>query len=322
MSAHPPLGRPVFEPADRIPALTALRGHVHGRNWDSVAGSFAALTDEDDRALACRVVAEQQNAEPFLNQVMAGDPRDPLVRTLLADRLIQTGWGIRSGYRARHVSREQFQQFHAFLRRAEVLLIDVCAEYPDHALAWYLRVITSRGLELGPGETRRRYERLAEHHPHHYSGQQQLLQQICPKWGGTWESAHGFAEECAKAAPPGSPNGALVAVAQLEQYLELREKEGDRAAGTYLRTPGAHQALLDAAARSVLHPAARADAYQLVGAHSAFAAAHCAAGRHAEAAAHFRALGDRASEFPWSYVGSHDHEAEFVRHRKTALAKG
>ncbi|ROQ96335.1 hypothetical protein EDE04_2794 [Streptomyces sp. 2132.2] len=322
VSAHPPLGRPVFEPADRIPALTALRSHVHGRNWDAVAGCFAGLSDEDDRALACRVVAEQQNAEPFLDEALARDPRDPLARTLLADRLIQIGWGIRSGYRAHHVSREQFQQFHAFLRRAEILLIDVCAEYPDHALGWYLRVITSRGLELGPGETRRRYERLAEHHPHHYSGQQQLLQQICPKWGGTWEAAHGFAEECAKGSPPGAPNGALVALAQMEQYLETREKEGDRAAGTYLQNPAAHRALVEAAERSVLHPDADPDAYQLVGAHSAFAAAHCAAGRHAEAAPHFRALGDRASEFPWGYIGGYDHETEFVRHRKTALAKG
>ncbi|MFI8273919.1 hypothetical protein ACIGBH_03230 [Streptomyces sp. NPDC085929] len=322
MPAHPPPGRPVFEPADRVPALGALRDAVLRHDWDAVSAAFEAHPDEDDRALACRVVAEIPDYDGFLRQAVDRDPRGPLARSLLADRLIQAGWAIRSGYRAQHVTRQQFDEFHAHLRRAEVLLIDVCAEHPQYALAWYLRVITSRGLELGPGETRRRYDRLAEHHPHHYPGQQQLLQQLCPKWGGTWESAHGFAEESAKAAPPGSPNGALVAIAQMEQYLELRERAGDRAAETYLRGAGSRQALLDAAARSVLHPAARAGAYQLVGAHSAFAAAHCAAGRHAEAAAHFRALGDRASEFPWGYLGGSDHEAEFTRHRKTALAKG
>ncbi|MFE5724976.1 hypothetical protein [Streptomyces erythrochromogenes] len=79
---------------------------------------------------------------------------------------------------------------------------------------------------------------------------------------------------------------------------------------------------LEAAARSALHPAARADAFRAVDAHSAFAAAHSAAGRHAAAAPHFRALGDRASEFPWCYLGSGDHEDEFERHRKIALAKG
>ncbi|MFD9408459.1 hypothetical protein ACFWBN_15795 [Streptomyces sp. NPDC059989] len=322
MPAHPPLGRPVFEPADRIPDLAALRDSVQRRDWDAVAASFEALADEDDRAVACRVVAEKRSCEGFLQQVAQARPRDPLVRSLLADRLIQIGWGIRSAYRAQHVSQQQFQDFHAYLRRAELLLIDVCAEYPAYALAWYLRTITSRGLELGLGETRRRYDRLAEHHPHHYSGQQQLLQQLCPKWGGTWEAAHGFAEECAKASPPGSPNGALVAIAQVEQYLELAEKGGTRPAETYLREPENHARLREAAEHSVFHPDFRADSFMAVSAHSAFAAAHCAAGRHAEAAPHFRALGDRADAFLWGYIGSGRPETEFVQHRKTALRKG
>lgn len=311
----------MFEPADRIPSLAALREAVRRGDWDAVHSGLESLSSEDDRALASRVVAETDGAETFLQSHADRRPRDPLARTLLADRLVQIGWAIRSGHRAEHVSQDQFRDFHAYLRRAEVLLIDVCAEYPEYALAWYLRVITSRGLQLGLSETRRRHDRLTEHHPHHYSGQSQLLQQICPKWGGSWEAAHGFAQQCTAAAPEGSPSGALVAIAQMEQYLELSEKESKGSAEAYLREPGNHARLLDAAARSVAHPAFRADAHHAVNAHSAFAAAHCAAGRHAEAAPHFRALGDNASEFPWGYL-SNDHEAVFVRHRKTALAKG
>ncbi|WP_327736936.1 hypothetical protein OG749_27690 [Streptomyces nojiriensis] len=322
MPAHTPPGRPVFEPADRIPALASLRSAVRHEDWAAVAASFDGLDDEDDRTLACRVVAETDGSEVFLRRAAERSPRDPLPRTLLADRLVQVGWGIRTGHRAQHVSKRQFDDFHAHLRRAEILLIDVCAEHPQYALAWYLRVVTSRGLELGVGETRRRYDRLAEHHPHHFGGQAQLLQQICPKWGGSWEAAHGFARECAADAPDGRPNGALVAIAQLENYLEIAEQTSVRAASTYLRDLDNQTRRLEAAARSVLHPAARADAFRSVDAHSAFAAAHSAAARHAAAAPHFRALGDRASEFPWCYLGSGDHEDEFERHRKIALAKG
>ncbi|WP_030960971.1 hypothetical protein [Streptomyces sp. NRRL S-378] len=322
MPAHTPPGPPVFEPADRIPALAALRSAVRRQDWTAVAASFDVLPDEDDRALACRVVAETLGAEDFLRRTAERLPHDPLPRTLLADRLVQIGWGIRTGHRAQHVSQRQFDDFHAHLRRAEILLIDVCAEHPQYALAWYLRVITSRGLELGPGETRRRYDRLAEHHPHHYSGQAQLLQQLCPKWGGSWEAAHGFARECAAKAPDGSPNGALVAIAQLENYLEISERTSTGAASAYLRDLDNQTRRLEAAAQSVLHPASRRDAFRTVDAHSAFAAAHSAAARHAAAAPHFRALGDRASEFPWGYLGSGDHENEFERHRKIALAKG
>ncbi|MFI5759901.1 hypothetical protein ACIA8F_03050 [Streptomyces sp. NPDC051563] len=322
MSAHLPLGRPVYEPADRIPALADLRAHVHRQDWDAVAAAFAALGDEDDRAIASRVVGEQHNAETFLNGAMAQDPGDPLVRSLLAERLIRLGWGLRTSARAHDVPAGRFQQFHGYLRRAELLLIDVCAEHPRYALAWYLRTTTSRGLELGLGETRRRYERLAEHHPHHYAGQQQLLQQLCPKWGGTWEAAHSFAAQCARTAPPGAPAGALVAIAQLEQYADARDGSDARRGEKYLAAPENRAQLLAAARHSVLHPDARAGAYAHTDAHNAFAAAHSAAARPADAAPHFRVLGDRGSTFPWNYLGFGDHTTEFVRHRKTALATG
>ncbi len=317
----PPLGRPLTEPTEYIRDLAVLRSAVQFRDAKSVAAAFEALPDEDARASASWTVAETPGCGDFLRETAAGHPGHPLFRTLYANHLIQAGWEIRSGARAEHVSRQQFDSFHAHLRHAEVLLIDVCAEYPAYALAWYLRITTARGLELGQGEARRRYERLAEYHPHHYSGQSQLLQQLCPKWGGSWEAAEGFARACAEAAPEGGPQGALVAVAQMERYLEIQRDQNTRAAETYLREPIQHTALLHAAARSVLHPAARTDSFTYVGAHSAFATAHSAAGRHADAAPHFRALGDRTTEFPWGYLGA-DHSAVFARHRKTALAQG
>ncbi|MET9468283.1 hypothetical protein ABZY44_26565 [Streptomyces sp. NPDC006544] len=76
--------------------------------------------------------------------------------------------------------------------------------------------------------------------------------------------------------------------------------------------------------RPVFDPAARADAYARTDAHDAFAAAHDAAARPTDAAAHFRVLGDRPGQFPWGYLGTGDHAAEFARHRhrKSAQAKG
>ncbi|UQX02588.1 hypothetical protein [Streptomyces sp. RerS4] len=322
MSAStPPLGRPLVDPTEHFPALAALRAAVLRKDGDAVIAAFASLPDEDDRALACWAVAETPDAETFLQDLASRRPDDPLPNVLLANHLILRGWEIRSDARAEHVTREQFDAFHAHLRRAEILLIDVCAAHPRDALAWYLRLISARGLELGQSEARRRHDRLAEHHPHHFNAQSQLLQQLCPKWGGTWEEAHGYARDRAAAAPEGAPNGALVAVAQMERYLDIAQDRTKKAAEEYLREPATRAELLAASARSVLHPAARADAYQMVAAHNAFAAAHSLAGRPADAAPHFRALGDRATEFPWSYVSA-DHAGAFARHRKTALAQG
>ncbi|MFF1372408.1 hypothetical protein [Streptomyces virginiae] len=63
MPAHTPTGRPVFEPADRIPALAALRSAVRRQDRAAVAAALDGLDDEDDRALACRVVAETDGSE-------------------------------------------------------------------------------------------------------------------------------------------------------------------------------------------------------------------------------------------------------------------
>ncbi|GAA3374515.1 hypothetical protein GCM10020367_38680 [Streptomyces sannanensis] len=315
MSFAAPSSRPQFDPTVVHPPLAQLRGFVIAQDWAGVADVFAQLQDEDQKASAAGVVGRTAGSEHFLRQTADRLPSETLPRVLLADRLIAQGAEIRTAARAKDVSREQFDAFHDHLRRAEALLIDVCAMEPGNALAWLLRITTALGLQLGRSETRRRYDRLAEHHPDHWAAEGALLQQLCPKWGGSWEAAFAFARECAAAAPPGSPCHTLIAQVHLERWLDLGGREG----AAYLSSPGVRAELQAAAASSVFHPRFRAG-FHWVSAHGYFAAVHSLAGNHADAAPHFRALGDRATEHPWDYLG--DPEAEFVRHRKTALAQG
>ncbi|MGW1775301.1 hypothetical protein [Streptomyces sp. NPDC002104] len=315
-----PPDRPLLDPVLVFPALAPLRAATLAGNWDALASAFAAVSDEDDRTLASQVVAETPGSEEFLRLTAERLPRDPLAATLYADQLLTTGWRIRTGDHAAFVTAGRFKEFHAHLRRAEALLIDVCAAHPAYALAWYLRLKTARGLELGPSETRRRYDRLVEHHPHHFGGQQQLLQQLLPKWSGTWEEAETFADACAAKARPGSPAATLVGIVQLEHWLHLIHTEHDDAE-EHVEDPARHAALTRAAAASVLHPDFDSARHHAVAAHGVFAALHSLAGRWDEAAPHFRALGDRMSAFPWEYLDD-DPVAEFERHRRLALAKG
>ncbi|MFZ3499807.1 hypothetical protein ACODT5_42495 [Streptomyces sp. 5.8] len=320
MSVTSPPERPLLDPTRAIPALAPLRAAALAGDWDSLAAAFEALPDEDDRTLAARVVAETPGSEKFLRLTAERLPRDPLARTLYADRLITMGWQIRTGDEARFVPAGRMQRFHEQLRLAEGLLIAVCAGHPEYALAWYLRLKTARGLELGLSEARRRYDRLTEHHPGHFGGQFQLLQRLCPKWGGTWEAAQGFADACAESARPGSPAAVLGAVVQLERWLEFIGMDHDEAE-EYVEDPAQRTALTRAAADSVLHPDFDAERHHAIECHSVFAALHSLAGRWDDAAPHFRALGNRMSAFPWEYVDS-DPVAEFARHRKLALPKG
>ncbi|MFJ2739080.1 hypothetical protein ACIO3O_05385 [Streptomyces sp. NPDC087440] len=317
MSPAPPSSRPQFDYLVYSPPLARVRHLTGARDWHGLVRYFAALDHTDEEAAACGVVADTPGSETFLRQVADQYPGEPLPRALLADRLIMVGWDIRSGARAQDVTASQFDQFHAHLRQAEQLLIELCAEHPTYALGWFLRGITARGLELGQSEARRRYDRLAAHHPHHFPAQRQLLQQLCPKWGGSWEAAHAFAESCAQAAPPGSHSPAVVAEAHFEHWCALDGNE----ATAYLRRPDVRDSLLNAADKSVLHPAFR-PGFHGVTTHNYFAFAHSVAGRHAEAAPHFRALGNCADEHPWLFLPGHDAAAAFTKHRASALGRG
>jgi hypothetical protein len=303
---------PTFDPFDNTPELIPLRTAAQAGDWPAVRAYFAGLDSLDKVSSASAVLADIADIETFLERAAAELPGDPLPRTLLAERYVYIGWDIRSGYRAKHVSRDQFDQFHSWLRRAEQILIEVCAEQPAYVPAWTARLLTARGLELGQAEARRRYDRLSAHHAHHYRAQTQLLQQVCPKWGGSWEAAHGFARECATAAPDGSNSGALVALAHIEHWLDLESPER----GAYLRGVPVRDDLRFAAQVSVLHADHRPD-WNTLGAHSAFAFAFSLGGHFADAAPHFAYLGDRATEFPWQYTN--DPKAAFLKFRNSAL---
>ncbi|MFB7457147.1 hypothetical protein [Streptomyces sp. NPDC056188] len=307
------LPSPSFDPYETLPELVPLRTAARARDWPAVRAYLTALDSAEKLSYAIGLLAETDGTEGMFEQAAADRPGDPLPRTLLADRYVRIGWDIRSGARAEHVSREQFDQFHDWLRRAERILIEVCAEQPQYAPAWTVRLTTARGLQLGQSEAQRRYDRLSAHHPAHYPAQTQLLQQLCPKWGGSWDDAHGFARRATTAAPDGAHTGALVAVAHIEHWLELDDPE----AGAYMRGLPVRDDLRFAAEVSVLHPDYR-PGWHWIGAHGAFAMAFSLGGHFEDAARHFARLGNRATEFPWQYLS--DPKATFVKYRKSAPA--
>ena len=285
-----PLPPPDFDAGAAYPEVNPLRAALAAGDWPAVRDIFAGL-DPAARTLLVRFGGDQEGVGPFLHRVHAAEPTDPLAGALLGGHLIAAGWRIRSSYRAKHVSRDQFAQFHDHLRRAEQVLIDVTARHPDDAAAWTHRITNSRGLELGQSESRRRYDQLSRHHPHHLAAQGSLLQQLCPKWSGSWQEAHAFAQECTLAAPPGAPNAVLVAEAHLEQAFDgVRRKAVD-----HLRQPQVTREINEAAQRSVWHPDFR-NGPGWVWVRTTFAVAFSLIGDHASAAAQYTQLGGVADE--------------------------
>ncbi|MFJ9537006.1 hypothetical protein ACIRPX_07105 [Streptomyces sp. NPDC101225] len=314
--SHPPsLPPPDFELASAFPEAAWLRKAAAVSDWAAIRQYVDGLPAGTDRSFAVRVLSDVDGIEQWLRPAVAAAPGDVLALTVLGAREVRVGWEIRTSASAKHVSREQFAGLHAHLRQAEQLLIRATALDPSYDAAWAERITTAMGLQLGQNEARRRYDRLAGHHPHHFTAQGRLLQQLCPKWSGSWEAAHGFARECMLAAPEGAMNGALVAEAHLERWLDLKGQAREE----YLRQDHVRAELVEAADRSALHPRFHRG-YGWVTAQGCFAAVFSLMGDTARAAHCFRGLGNLASDHPWSYLG---RPAEsYVRHRDTALARG
>ncbi len=313
MSVAPPVV-PTFNPIDAYPELVQARQALADHDWPAVRDACAALP-ADGRTGFVRLATTGPEHEEFLTGLVERDPSDTLAATLLAANLIDKGWTARTAARAKYVSREQWKTFYTQLDRAEQLLIDVTAREPGNAAAWTQRLITARGLSLGQAEAQRRYGHLARQHPNLLPAQTQMLQQLCPKWSGSFERMHAFARERMLAAPEGAPNGVLVLEGHLEVWLTL----DDQAGTAYLRSPDVRGQIEEAAHRSVLHPAFD-QPYGWVSVRSTFAMVFCLQGEWTAAGEQFERLGRFGSNPPWASLG--DGVAQFLNHRARALRVG
>ncbi|MFI1993331.1 hypothetical protein [Actinoplanes sp. NPDC020271] len=309
-----PPHHPVLDPAAAYPKITELRSLLDARDW-AAARALLDAAEPVERDSLIRSGAEAGGREEFLRGVLDADPADSAAAAMLGQHLIVEAWKIRTGYRASHVSPEQFAAFHDLLRRAEIMLIGATARTPGDPALWTTRITTARGLELGQSEARRRYDRLAEVAPHHLPAQRQLLQQLCPKWSGSWERAHAFAREAAGAVPPGAHNAVLIAEVHLEHWLDL-QSPGNL---TYLRMDPARSEVYDAARRSVWHPEFRRT-HGWVGVMNTFAAVFALLDDMPAVGSLFTALGDLGCEWPWEYIG--DPVTVISQYRNRALPAG
>lgn len=293
---------PVFEITQTFPELAALRARATGGD---LPGALASLSqrrgpDADAHTTASRVLAEAPGLDAPLEQYLADHPDDREAGTLLAHRAVIAARGAPDA--------------GVHLRRAEELLIRLCARDPTDAAAWHLRLVTARGLGLGAAESRRRFERLHAIDPHHVAGRRELIFGLTPAHGGTWDDVLFIARGFSAASGAGDPGCVVVATAHLVHWLD--ETGGGET--TMLREPDVVAELEEAAARFLDAPCPAP--YGWVSAHSEFAVALGLARRRGRSSRHFQALGPAMSAPVWAIA--HQHHADLGTIRDLALAEG
>ncbi|WP_327004258.1 hypothetical protein OHA72_55995 [Dactylosporangium sp. NBC_01737] len=306
---------PESQPVDLFSELRRLAADADRGDWPAVAAFLGSLRGLDDVAVACGQV-EERLSEQVLQRVPVSDPTGALAQTVRAVGIVLRGWNIRGTGWARSVTAQQWAGFHEHLNRAEQLLIEVTARQPEQGYAWVERMIICRGISLGHDEARRRFDRLSLHHPHTYIGGFQLVQQLLPKWGGSWEKVDGFGAELLRTVPAGSLGLLPVLAGHLERFTDAGS---DAEGAAYLRSPAVSAQIHQVADRTVRHPGFQGG-YRHYTAHDYFAMLFSLMGDHAAAAPHFRALAGRRTPF-WNWYFDNPGTA-YANLRDRALARG
>ncbi|WP_326561777.1 hypothetical protein [Micromonospora sp. NBC_01796] len=291
------------DPTQGDPVARRLTAAAARGDWPTVRDLFDTVTDLDDRSFYTYVVSCVPGVEKWLVAVIRDEPYDATALVLYGYRMTILAWKARTGYGAEHVTRDRWKLFFERLNIAEETLADVVLKDPDNVTAWYALLITSRGLQFGVDETRRRFTEVVSRHPGHLRAHQQMLQQLCTKWGGSDAEMFAFARESASRAPAGSPLGSLVAMAHLESWMRTggNRRVDFRLNTHHFRKPEVRAELREVLDRSVRHPDyVRRPGWARV--HNEFAMALVLAGERSAAADQFRAIGAHLTEIPWAYL--------------------
>ena len=297
-----------FSPSAPYPEARTLVEAAAAGDW---AGCRRIVGDAEPQARTqlTRLLGEHHRLRDLATRALEADPEDSVAAAARAFQLIHHGWQVRGEARARNVPSRRFSTFHRYLAEAERVLHAGLARSAHDTSLWTAGLTTARGLQMGLEHARYRYACLAAFDPYHLPGQSQLLQQLCPKWGGDWAAADEFARTAMRAAPDGAHNAVLVADFHLEKWLDRRDT-------AQLRSARVRADLGEAADRSVRHPAFRRTVGWVAVVNS-FAMAFGLAGERAAAKQMFAMLGPYASEFPWAYQPG-DVPASFRRSRARA----
>lgn len=310
-----PAPPPVTDLATVFPDLERIRRRALAGDLVGAVDDIAAVGDRrsPDQGVAWDVLARSEGLDAVVAARLAEDPHDHAARTLEAHRLLLAAEEA-AGEPGTEVTADGFALVHDRLRRAEQVLLRLCAEDPTDPQPWVLRVWSAAQLGLAPGEARRRYARLHALDPHHAVGQRHLVRALVPSPGGSWDAALGFAREAAAAAPAGGVENTVLAAAHLTRW----RLEGSGRERGYLRRKEVLAELEEVADRFRALPCPSQHAW--VQPHTELAVLFGVAGRTDRARTHFRVLGDVVDATAWSAAGH--HRDALARVRAEALAEG
>jgi hypothetical protein len=302
-------------PGNGDPVAEALHGAAERRDWATVRGTLGRFEGQDRTQLAWSLAWHQPMVYQWLHDEPRLDENDAVARMLLGVATVAYGWSVRSGLRARYVSREQFNSFHALLREAEPHLYAAAELDPGWSGPWVGLLASGRGLQVGLDEIGRRFETAAARSPADRIAHSQMLLALCKKWFGSHELMHQFADQ-ARRGPQGADLAYLTARAHLEHALS--PELGDHRA--YLAQPRVRAQLVEAAELCVFRPGYAVPRTPYEDA-NLFAMVFTLAGMAAQARRAFELTEGVVTRVPWEQINRDVKTAYTISRRQSRTAK-
>jgi hypothetical protein len=282
---------------------------VAGGDWRAMSARLASLppASEDRLVILMRLGDAAAKDDRWLGEWVAHEPTNTSALAVQINYVVRVAWNVRTDALPDKVNREQWQTFFRTLRNAKLILDRAAAADPADPAPLIAMQSAAMGLQWTNDEYRELLANISDRAPFSFTSHHRAMRYFLPRWFGSLELLEQYVEGVLAGAPAGTTLTAL----RLEMlYLEFRP-DGEAARAEFYRGERFNRALdagiADAAAADPAHPKLPYLRHWL--AHGLWQA-----GRLADGAVQFRALGDHCGADPWNWYK--DQAGTFRRARE------
>ena len=281
------------------PRLAAAADAVARNDLAAAIAAYDSSTTWDERMAITWELSGSERGRAALDAWLPLSPQHPGIAVAAGFAAVQQAWGVRGSGTADTASHDQWAEFHRLLAAAEKFLESTMFLDPSSPIPWVCLLPTGMGLSVPKEELAFRFEEGWKRAPQLFDLHRSYIEAITPKWGGSVDMVQNFINSTLAAAPLGSPLFALRAI-----EAEVLAGPFDTTRDELLR--GSHAAILDAAAKSVCHPAMPngSEHLDVVWARNEFAYALAIIGELEQSEHQHSLLAGRYAEPPWCEVHS------------------
>lgn len=302
------LSRPDDDPEVRWLRECQKKGDVA-----SVETFLRAVSDPDDREFYVQELTTWPERPRFFDQWAKASPDCADAWLLRGSHGVKWAWEARTGGRAEDVDQNAWQVFFARLQAAWSDLERAASLNPADATPYGEMVRCAVGLQLPLDKVLPCLAAARERAPEPWEAHLRMLYYVCEKWHGSHEQMFDFARKTTAEAFDGSGLPTLIAVAHTERWLYAKHFDHDKVlAAEYWRDPKVRTEVLDAYRKSIgsrKYRPSRTSRWH----RNFFACALSRIEARPDAAAEFKQIANRPTEWPWHSFG--DPVRMYVRMR-------